>query len=120
MALKGAEIIVIISNVVAMANFRMMSYAIPIARAIENQVHVIFCNGCANLVAGKKEVKLLGESRIINSLGEVVSEAHEEEGVIRGAVSEEELKKGASFLSIFRDRQVGAYKPLLEQLKGTG
>jgi predicted amidohydrolase len=119
MALKGAEIIVIPSNVFDMANFRTMSHALPVARAIENQVHVIFCNGCAKFVTGKHEMKLFGESKIINSLGDIVSESKSgEECVVRGDVSEKELREGSSFLSVFRERQIDVYRPLLEPLKG--
>jgi predicted amidohydrolase len=120
MALKGAEIIVIISNVLDTANFRDMSHAVPIARAIENQAHVIFCNGCATYKTGKREMRLLGETKIINSLGQIVSKAVElEECVVHGTILEEELKEGASYLSVFRDRQINAYRPLLEPLKGS-
>jgi predicted amidohydrolase len=120
MALKGAEIIIIISNILDTANFREMSHAVPVARAIENQVHVIFCNGCTTYKTGKREMRLLGETRIINSLGQIVSKAVEvEECVVHGTILEEELKEGASYLSVFRDRQISAYRPLLEPLKGS-
>ena len=120
MALKGAEIIVIISNVLDMANFREMSHAVPIARAIENQVHVIFCNGCARFKTGKREMRLLGETKIINSLGQIVSgTTDKEECVVHGTILDDELKEGASYLSVFRERQTNAYGPLLEPLRGS-
>lgn len=120
MALKGAEIIVIISNVLDMANFREMSHSVPIARAIENQVHVIFCNGCARFKTSKRELRLLGETKIINSLGKIVSKAADmEECVVHGMIMDKELKEGASYLSVFRERQTNAYGPLLEPLKGS-
>ncbi len=118
LALSGAEIVVIIANVVDLANFKLMSQAVPVARAIENQLHVIFCNACSKLKAGKdKEVNLFGESKIINSLGNIVAEApSDEESVITAVITEEELKTGTAFLSVFRDRRASVYGPLLEPL----
>jgi len=117
MALKGAEIIVIISAVLDMGNFRNMSYFVPVARAIENQVHVVFCNGCGMLKSGKQPIGLLGDSKIISSSGEIVSRADgASECIVRGTVSEEGLKQGSSFLAVFRERQPNLYGPLLEPL----
>jgi predicted amidohydrolase len=115
MALKGAEIIIAISVITDLANFRKTSYFVPIARALENQVHVVFCNACGMLKTKRQPVGLLGESMIISSLGEIVSKADgASECVVRGSVSEEGLKEGASFLSFFRDRQPHLYGPLTE------
>jgi len=114
MALKGAEIVVILSAVLDTANFRNMSYFVPVARAIENQVHVVFCNGCGTLRTTSQPMGLLGESMIISSLGEIISKADREECVVRGIVTEEGLRRGSAFLSVFRERHPHLYGPLLE------
>ncbi|MEW6663851.1 MAG: carbon-nitrogen hydrolase family protein [Thermodesulfobacteriota bacterium] len=120
LALKGAEMIIIIANVLDFGNFRTMNHVIPIARAIENQVHVIFCNGCTAFKTGKHEMRLLGDSKAINSLGEIVAQAdHEQECVVCGTLTEDQLRRGASFLSVFRERRPTSYGPLLEPLRGS-
>lgn len=117
LALKGAEIVVIIANVLDMANFKEMSHALPIARAIENQVHIILCNSIGELRTKKHKISSFGESKIIDSFGKIITEAPaDKECVLTGILTREELERGASFLSPFRDRKPEIYGPLTEPL----
>ncbi len=115
LAVKGAEIMVFPAGWADLGNLKLMSKALPVARAVENQTFVIFCNGVG--LVGKKEFQLsfMGGSRIVSPTGEVVAESTtDQEEVITGVLRKRELEKGVSIFFIFRDRQIGTYLPLTQ------
>lgn len=115
LGIKGAEIIVVILCFPDIGNLKLMGEHITIARALENQVHLVFCNSTGKVGGTKHELTLCGESKIVNSLGEIISRAPtNQECVIKGIVTERQLEQGAAVLPVFKDRQIHAYKSLVE------
>lgn len=117
LGVQGAEIVVIIVNAFNFANLKLMGEYLPMARALENQIHIIFCNSSGKLRGTKHELTLTGGSKIISSPGEIVAKSStDEECVISGVITQKELENGASIIPVFRDRQIHAYTPLIEPL----
>jgi N-carbamoylputrescine amidase len=116
-ALKGAEMAIITANVLDSHNFREMSRAIPIARAIENQIHVVFCNEVGALKTKRQLVTAFGQSKIINSLGDILAEAPaDEECAISAVLTQKDLEKSTMFLAPFRDRRPELYDTITRPL----
>jgi N-carbamoylputrescine amidase len=117
MALKGVEIAVIIADVLETAYFKEMSRSLPIARAIENQIHVVFCNTIGVLKTKKQVLSAFGESKIINSMGTILAEAPaDHECIINAVLTKEDLERGTMFLSPFRDRRPDLYGTITDNL----
>lgn len=75
------------------------------ARAIENQLFVMGCNGCGTegrLVYG-------GGSAVISPLGQVLAEAGRDEMILGAEVGTEELMAFRKLIPCFEDRRPGAY-----------
>lgn len=107
LAVKGSEMIVFISSWGTAGNIRLYGKCLPVARALENQAHVVFCNDVSDVVWKKLTSHHYGESKIVSSTGEIVVEsATDQEEVITGRLVKSELEKGASILSVFRDRRL--------------
>ncbi len=68
-----------------LAQWRLLAQA----RAVENQVFVIACNGCGPVGEGR----LAGHSLIIAPDGQILAEAGEEAGCIQAPLHEEELER---------------------------
>lgn len=68
-----------------LAHWRLLAQA----RAVENQVFVIACNGCGPVGEGR----LAGHSLIIDPNGEILAEAGDEAGCIQAPLREEVLDK---------------------------
>lgn len=115
LAVKGAEIMVFPAGWADLGNLKLMSNVLPVARAVENQTFVIFCNGVGLVGKEKFQLSFMGHSRIASPTGEIVVESTtDQEEVITGVLRKSELEKGASIFFIFRDRQIGTYLPLTQ------
>lgn len=103
LALDGAEIICFSAQwpTVRIDHWRTLLRA----RAIENQLFVLGCNGCGT------EGKLIygGNSAVVSPLGRVLAEADGEEAVIAGELSSEELLEFRRLIPCFEDRSPAAY-----------
>lgn len=49
LALQGAEVLIVVSHWADIGNLKRLGEIRPVARAIENQVPVVFCNGVGEL-----------------------------------------------------------------------
>ncbi|MBM3154463.1 MAG: carbon-nitrogen hydrolase family protein [Chloroflexi bacterium] len=117
LGVQGAEIVVIILCFPNIGNLKVMGEYVTVARALENQVHLVFCNSAGKIGGARKELTLCGDSKIVNSLGEIVARAPTaQECIISATLTEEQLEQGASILPVFKDRQIHAYRPLIEPL----
>ena len=103
------------SGVTDYASLKLMGKILPVARALENEVFVMFCNGVG--ICEWREVKfsLYGESKIVSPRGQIIAEStSDNEEVITGTLKRSELEQAAGAFPVFRDRQPGAYTPLTQ------
>jgi len=75
------------------------------ARAIENQIFVIGCNG----VGLGNGVKFCGHSSVISPWGEVMKEAEEEEGIFQVELNTEVISEVRKRIPVFVDRRYSYY-----------
>lgn len=106
MALQGADIICV-SSMWPLSRVDHWSTLLR-ARAIENQLFVIGCNGCGN----EEKITWGGGSAIVSPLGAIVAEAGPEPGSIVGVLDAAERDEFRRMIPCFTDRVPGAYTPL--------
>lgn len=75
------------------------------ARAIENQMYVVACNRMGT----SGDTSFFGHSLIIDPWGEIVAEAGEEEGILRGDIDLELVEQVRSRIPVFEDRRPSLY-----------
>jgi len=76
------------------------------ARAIENQIFVISCNG----VGLGKNIKFCGHSSVINPWGEILKEAEEEEVILLAELDTDVVEEVRSKIPVFVDRRYRYYQ----------
>lgn len=76
------------------------------ARAIENQIFVIGCNG----VGLGNEVKFCGHSCVLNPWGEILKEADETETIILADLNMNEINEVRKRIPVFVDRRYSNYQ----------
>ena len=84
LAKSGAQIIFLPAVMRKITGARLWQY-LPIARAIENQVHFCACSQNGNKGASKTG-DAVGNSKIISHTGEVIAELGEQEGILTAAI----------------------------------
>jgi predicted amidohydrolase len=109
LALKDAEIIVIIAAVPAEFDVKVSLIRIQ-ANAAENQVFIIYVN---------KPIKEFcsGNSMLVNPKGRVIASAGSVETIITGLFDYHDLKEWREQEHIFPFRRPELYKPLIEQIQ---
>lgn len=112
-ALVGASLVCVCSNWLGIANLRRLSEYLPVARALENQYHVVFVNGVGDLEVRGRRWSLHGCSKIVSATGEVVAVAGEEEERLRGVLTADSLEEGHDVFPVLRDRRPHLYGPLV-------
>lgn len=112
-ALHGAEILCVPSNWLAIEDLRRFGEVLPVARALEEQMHVIFANGVGELEVRGKVWRLYGESAIVSATGEVIARAGAEEARLDGFLPREGLARAANVFPLLRDRRPDAYRDLV-------
>ena len=117
LALRGAELLVIPSNWIDSGNLVRLGEVLPVARAIENQVHVVFCNGVGELRVRDSRYALHGRSRIVTAAGEAIAAGPGPEE-LAGTVTAAGLQEGAAIFPVFRDRRIDLYAPLAHPYPG--
>jgi omega-amidase len=76
------------------------------ARAIENQMFVIGCNG----VGQGNGVKFCGHSSVISPWGEIIKEAEEKEGILLAELDTDEINEVRRRIPVFVDRRYSYYQ----------
>lgn len=103
LALQGAEVICVSAQ---WPTARIEHWSLLLrARAIENQLFVIGCNGCAN----EEKITWGGTSAIISPLGTVLAQAGPEEQSIVGVLRAREMEEFRKTIPCFEDRVPSVY-----------
>ncbi|SPF36861.1 Carbon-nitrogen hydrolase family protein [Candidatus Desulfosporosinus infrequens] len=76
------------------------------ARAIENQIYVIGCNG----VGIGNGVKFCGHSSVISPWGEIMREAEEKEGIFQTELETDAISEIRKKIPVFLDRRYSKYQ----------
>jgi predicted amidohydrolase len=116
MALQGAEIMLVPSNWLDIANLRRNGETFPVARAIEGQMHVVFVNGVGELEVRGRTWSLYGRSRIVAATGEVVATAGADEQMLTATLTVADLAAGSDVFPMLRDRRPNLYTSLVDPL----
>lgn len=115
-ALRGAEILCVPSNWVAIEDLQRLGEILPLARALEEQMHVVFVNGVGELEARGRTWRLYGTSTITTATGQVIARAGAEEQALEGFLPAQSLQEAASIFPLLRDRRPDAYGELTAPL----
>lgn len=111
LALSGARILFIPAEWRKSATKQMR--ALLDARAIENQVFAVLCNGCGEAFGAE----FGGNSAIVDPLGNVLAQAGEKEEIIFSSIDLEAQKRIREELPVFLDRRPELYFSLCKQTK---
>lgn len=116
LALEGAEVVCVCSNWLGIANLRLLGAVLPVARALENQYHVVFVNGVGELEVRGRRWGLYGTSTIVAADGEVLATAGETEQHLRGELRVDALHRAHDVFPTLRDRRPDVYAPVVASL----
>jgi predicted amidohydrolase len=119
-ALRGAEILVMVSNWLDIAHLRRLGEVLPVARALESHAHVLFVNGVGDLEARGLRFTLYGRSRAVSATGELVAEADDAEGVLVATLPGADLDAASDVFPVMRDRRPPVYRPLMASASDLG
>ena len=111
-ALQGAEVLCVPSNWLAIEDLQLLGEVLPVARALEEQMHVVFVNGVGELEVRGRKWSLYGTSTIVSATGHVVARAGTGEEALRGTLPASELADAASVFPLMRDRRPDVYGDL--------
>ncbi len=117
LALQGAEILVVASNWADIGNLKRLGEVLPVARAIENQVPVLFCNGVGELRVRDHRYTLYGRSLAVTATGDVTAAGPGPEN-LTATLRAGDLLEGAAIFPVFRDRRIDLYAPLAQPYPG--
>jgi len=113
-SLAGADVLVVVSNWLDIAHLRKLGEVLPVARALEGHMHVVFVNGVGELEARGRRWSLYGGSRLVTARGEVVAVAGEDEEVLIGTLPGADLDGASDVFPVMRDRRPDVYTRLVE------
>jgi predicted amidohydrolase len=119
-AMRGAEILVMVSNWLDIAHLRRLGEVLPVARALESHAHVLFVNGVGDLEARGHRFTLYGRSRAVTATGDVVAEADDAEGVLVATLPGADLNSASDVFPVMRDRRPPVYRPLIASASDLG
>jgi len=112
-ALEGAETLCVPSNWLAREELEHLTATLSVARALEEQMHVVFANGVGTVEVRGRAWRLYGGSTIVNAVGQVLVRGGAEEEMVAGVLSEETLAAAANIFPVLRDRRPDAYGNLV-------
>jgi predicted amidohydrolase len=112
-ALNGADLLVAASNWLDIAHLRRLGEILPVARALESHMHVVFANGVGELEARGRRWSLFGGSRLVSARGNVVATAGDDQEVLIGALPGADLDGASDVFPVMRDRRPDVYRPLI-------
>jgi len=112
-ALQGAELLCVPSNWLAIEDLQRLGATLPVARALEEQMHVVFVNGVGGLEVRGRTWNLYGTSTIVSATGAVVARGGSGEEMIAGTLADEDLATAANVFPLLRDRRPDAYGDLV-------
>lgn len=109
LALKGAEIMVMLWNMPSFSNDPEMLQRLTSARAFENRFYVVSCNR----IGENNGMEFFGHSAIADPLGTLIAKAKDEETIICAELEEDMLIRERAQMPIFRDRRPELYGELI-------
>lgn len=115
-ALCGANLLLVPSNWLDIANLRRTGEVLPVARAIEGQMHVMFVNGVGELQVRGHRWPLFGTSCVVTATGEVLARGGREEELVTAKLTAADLSAGSDVFPVLRDRRPELYKELTAPL----
>lgn len=115
-ALRGAELLCISSNWLAISDLERLGEILPVARALEEQMHVVFVNGVGPVEVRGRTWHFYGKSRAVSATGQVVAQAGGEEEHVTALLSREDLGRAADVFPLLRDRRPQTYGDLVQPL----
>lgn len=115
-ALQGAELLCISSNWLAISDLERLGEVIPVARALEEQMHVVFVNGVGDVEVRGRTWTFFGQSRAVSATGRVVGVAGGQEECLRVVLEREDLARAAGVFPLLRDRRPSTYGELVRPL----
>jgi predicted amidohydrolase len=115
-ALHGAELLCVPSNWLGIEDLQRLGATLPIARALEQQMHVIFVNGVGDLEVRGRTWHLYGASLIVSATGQVIARGGDGEEIVEGRLPVADLAAAASVFPVLRDRRPDAYGDLTAPL----
>jgi predicted amidohydrolase len=114
-SLAGADVLVVVSNWLDIAHLRRLGEVLPVARALEGHVHVVFVNGVGELEARGRRWSLYGGSRLVTARGEVVAVAGANEEILFGTLPGADLDGASDVFPVMRDRRPDVYSRLVDR-----
>jgi predicted amidohydrolase len=111
-ALRGAELLCVPSNWLAIEDLERLGEVLPVARALEQQMHVVFVNGVGELEVRGRTWHLYGKSTIVSATGKVVARAGGGEETISAFLPARDLVDATNVFPLLRDRRPDAYREL--------
>ncbi len=117
-ALNGAELLCVPSNWLAIQDLQRMGEVLPVARALEQQMHVVFANGVGELEVRGRRWNLYGGSMIVSATGQQVARASDGEETLKGFLPASGLAEAANVFPVLRDRRPDAYGDLTARRSG--
>jgi predicted amidohydrolase len=108
-ALQGAELLCVPSNWLAIEDLQRLGDILPVARALEHQMHVVFVNGVGELEVRGRRWSLYGASTIVDAAGCKVARAGSGEEMLKGLLPASSLADAANVFPVMRDRRPDAY-----------
>jgi len=108
-ALHGAELLCVPSNWLAIEDLQRLGEVLPVARALEQQMHVVFVNGVGDLEVRGRRWNLYGGSMIVSATGQKIARAGAGEETLRGFLPSSDLAAAANVFPVMRDRRPDAY-----------
>jgi len=119
-ALEGAEMLCIPSNWIARDELERLGSALSVARALEEQMHVVFANGVGTVEARGRTWKLYGGSTLVSAMGQVIVRGGSDEEMVAGVLTDEALAGAANIFPVLRDRRPDAYGNLVASRSNFG
>jgi predicted amidohydrolase len=117
-ALQGADVLCVPSSWLAIADLQRLGEVLPVARALEQQMHVVFANGVGELEVRGRRWNLYGASTIVSATGHVVARAGHGEEALKGFLPDKALADAANVFPVMRDRRPDAYSDLAASRTG--
>jgi predicted amidohydrolase len=114
LGLRGADLLVVVSNWLDIANLVRLGEVLPVARALEGQMHVVFVNGVGELGARGRRWSLYGRSRLVTATGREVGVASGKEELLIGTLPGADLEAASDVFPVMRDRRRDVYAPLVD------
>jgi predicted amidohydrolase len=112
-ALKGAELLCVPSSWLAIEDLQRLGEVLPVARALEQQMHVVFVNAVGELEVRGRRWSLYGGSMIVSATGSIIARAGAQEEMLNGILPDRALADAANVFPLMRDRRPDAYGELV-------